>query len=101
MFSLTGIVCEVGMEDRVRQAFRDWAFCNLEWKAPTKIEVPVLSTKERLHLQQLLPTKASPGKSLRKSLGYLIEDDAKKTDDALAQYAAFHRYSPYVMRGVP
>ena len=33
------------------------------------INVPTLSTKERLHLQPLLPSAGS-GKDLRESLGY-------------------------------
>ena len=101
MFTLTGIVCNVDKTESVRQAYRDWEFANLDWDAPTKISVPVLSTMERLHLQRLLPTRTRPGSRLRKRLGYLIEDDCNQTEEALEQYAAFHRYSPYFVRGVP
>ena len=101
MFTLTGIVCDVDKAQSVRRAFRNWEFANLDWSMPTRISVPVLSTKERLHLQRLLPTKTAPGSRLRKRLGYLIEDDLQQTEDALEQYAAFHRYSPYFVRGVP
>ncbi len=101
MFTLTGIVCEIAGRQDVERAFADWAFANLEWGQPKKIAVPVLSTKERLHLQRLLPTTATPGKTLRKGLGYLTENDAQRTEEALEQYAAFHRYSPYFIRGVP
>ena len=101
MFTLTGIVCDVAMIKQVKRAFKDWEFANLNWGHPTKIAVPVLSTQERLHLQRLLPTKTSPGSRLRRRLGYLIEDDIASTDEALEQYAAFHRYSPYFLRGVP
>ena len=101
MFTLTGIVCESARRHKVEQAYGDWEFANLTWNRPIKIAVPVLSTKERLHLQQLLPTKTTPGKMLRKRLGYLIEDDVSQTEAALGQYAAFHRYSPYFIRGVP
>ena len=101
MFTLTGIVCETTKKHEVEQAFIDWEFANLAWDRPKKIAVPVLSTKERLHLQQLLPTKRAPGRRLRKRLGYLIEDNVNQTETALEQYAAFHRYSPYFIRGVP
>ena len=101
MFTLTGIVCDNdGIRD-VKRIFGNWEFANLEWDRPTRIAVPVLSTKERLHLQGFLPTKTNPGSRLHKQLGYLIEDDLDETKDALTQYAAFHRYSPYFMRGVP
>ena len=105
MFTLTGIVGHIGGEDRVKRAYKNWEFANLEWKRPTRISVPVLSTKERLHLQDLLPTetaiRTAPGQELHKRLGYLIEYDQKRTEEALEQYAAFHRYSPYFMRGIP
>ena len=101
MFTLTGIVCETARRHEVEQAFRDWEFANLAWNRPMKIAVPVLSTKERLHLQRLLPTKTAPGRRLRQRLGYLVEESVIETEAALAQYAAFHRYSPYFIRGVP
>ncbi len=101
MFTLTGLVCDVDKTQSVRRAFRNWEFANLDWSKPIRISVPVLSTKERLHLQRILPTKTAAGRRLRKRLGYLIEDDVLKTEDALEQYAAFHRYSPYFVRGVP
>ena len=101
MFTLTGLVCDVGKTQSVRRAFRNWEFANLDWGKPTRISIPVLSTKERLHLQRILPTKTAPGNRLRKRLGYLIEDDIQQTENALEQYAAFHRYSPYFVRGVP
>lgn len=101
MFTLTGIVCDVERTQSIRKAYENWEFANLDWSMPTRISVPVLSTKERLHLQRLLPTKTTPGRRLRRRLGYLIEDDLQQTEDALEQYAAFHRYSPYFLRGVP
>ena len=101
MFTLTGIVCEEGRRTEVERVFTDWAFVNLAWDRPKLIDVPLLSTKERLHLQHLLPCNSIKGEALRKSLGYLIDDDLEKTEEALEQYAAFHRYSPYFVRGVP
>ena len=100
-FTLTGIVCEKDRIHEVKQVFGNWQFSNLDWNQPTKIAVPVLSTKERLHLQSLLPTSTNSGSFLLRQLGYLIEDDVEKSKDALNQYATFYRYSPYFMRGVP
>ena len=101
MFTLTGVVCQAAKRGELEQAFADWEFANLTWDRPKRIDVPVLSTKERLHLQHLLPSTTTPGKTLRESLGYLIHDSIEETEAALEQYAAFHRYSPYVLRGVP
>ena len=101
MFTLTGVICNRDNVNVVYDAYRDWEFANLNWKPPLQISLPVLSTQERLHLQRLLPSKTNIGKRLRKRLGYLIEDDVEETEDALAQYASFHRYSPYFIRATP
>ncbi len=99
--TLTGIVCQSANKSELELAFDDWKFSNLTWGDPKLIDVPVLSTKERLHLQRLLPSSATTGKTLREKLGYLIDNNIPKTEAALQQYADFHRYSPYVLRGVP
>ena len=101
MFTLTGIVCNVGNEESVKTAFDNWDFSNLEWESPTKISVPVLSTKERLHLQNFLPAKSAQGSKLHRRLGYRIEDGLTATEKALEQYAAFHRHAPFFVRGTP
>ena len=101
IFTLTGVVCESARKAEVERVFSDWEFANLTWGLPKLIDVPILSTKERLHLQALLPSGVGAGTKLRKHLDYLIDEDIEKTEAALEQYAAFHRYSPYVLRGVP
>ena len=101
MFTLTGVVCDNGERDKVEQIYEDWEFANLNWGLPRLIDVPVLSTKERLHLQHLLPLRSTTGNTLRHVLGYQIDNGVRKTEASLEQYAAFHRYSPYVLRGVP
>ena len=101
MFTLTGIVSKRSNQWRIKRAFRGWEFANLDWQKPRQIDIPILSTKERLLLQPLLPCINAGGATLREKLGYLIDDDIRKTDEALEQYADFHRYSPYFIRGVP
>ena len=101
IFTLTGVVCQSARRDLVERVFADWEFSNLAWDPPQLIDLPVLSTKERLHLQHLLPSNAAAGRRLREKLGYRIHRGIPKTEAALEQYAAFHRYSPYVLRGVP
>lgn len=96
MFTLTGVVCGAGGEDKLREAFADWEFANLEWGPPTRINVPALSTKERLCLQSLLPTE-TPETTLLERLGYPVDGGR----GALRQYADFHRYAPYFLKGIP
>jgi hypothetical protein len=100
MFTLTGLVCPRTEEANVRRVFATWEFANLDWKKPRRIDVPMLSTKERLHLQHRLPRK-NAGRALRLALGYLIDKDAPSTEFKLAQYATFHRHFPYFMKAIP
>jgi len=101
MFTLTGIVCSRTEEAKVKRTFRTWHLRNLNWDKPRIIDVPTLSTKERLHLQRRLPCKINAGRVLHRALGYLIEDDAPRTEEKLQQYAQFHRYFPYFMKAIP
>jgi hypothetical protein len=101
ILTLTGLVCRRDEEARVRKAFQGWQFANLNWTRPRRVDVPVLSTKERLHLQSRLPCSRGAGRTLRQALGYLIDDDQRSTESKLKQYAEFHRYSPYFIRAVP
>jgi hypothetical protein len=101
MFTLTGIVCRRDEAPRTIAAFRDLQFANFTWEKPRRIDVALLSTKERLHLQRLLPCEHTPGKALREALGYLIDENKAETERKLRQYADFHRYYPYFLRAVP
>jgi hypothetical protein len=101
MFTLTGIVCRRTDESKVKSAFRSWDLRNLSWGTPRLIDVPTLSTKERLHLQRQLPRGNNAGRTLLHALGYLIEDDRPQTEARLQQYADFHHYFPYFMKAIP
>lgn len=100
MFTLTGLVCFRAQEDQVRGYFNNWQFANLHWAKPRRIDVPMLSTKERLHLQHQLP-RSNAGRVLRRALGYLIDEDVRRTEFKLGQYADFHRHFPYFMKAIP
>ena len=100
MFTLTGVVCRGDERGELERAFDGWELANMEWQPPMRIKVPPLSTKERLHLQPLLPA-TRPEITLLRRLGYLIDDDLEETKEALKQYATFDRYEPYFLKGVP
>jgi len=101
ILTLTGVVCkEEGAHD-VQEAFKDWQFANLDWSEPMEIDVPVLTTKERLHLQEHLPCNRDAGRTLREALGYHIDTDSESTEIKLEHYAQFHRQLPYFMKAIP
>jgi len=101
MFTLTGIVCEPADRATIRKCFKGWAFANLNWGRPKRIDVPFLSTKERLHLQRHLPCGQRAGQRLLKTLGYAIDADKRTSASKLKQYADFHRYFPYFVKAIP
>jgi len=101
MFTLTGIVCQRTERKAVREHFRNWPFANLNWNRPKRIDVPFLSTKERLHLQRHLPCTRNAGQRLLKTLGYAIDADKRKSASKLKQYADFHRYFPHFVKAIP
>jgi hypothetical protein len=97
----TGVVWSREDKESIEKAFGNWEFSNQTWNNPRLIDIPNLSTQERLQLQRSLPCTDSPGSVLHSALGYLIGEDESNTKAALAQYAAFHRYFPYLLRGTP
>lgn len=101
MFTLTGVIWSRDDTAAVERAFDSWEFANLTWTGPKLIDIPDLSTKERLLLQRCLPCSGSRGATLLTELGYLIDEDIPQTEAALDQYAAFHRYFPYFLKGIP
>ena len=98
MLSITGMVCNKNDVSEIRRWFKNWAFRNLDWKAPRKIDVPTLSAKERLHLEKKLPPKTKTGRSLARALGYKIDDSDQKHLEKLRQYEEFYQYYPYFAR---
>ena len=95
MLSITGIVCNKSKVSKIRRWFKNW---NLDWAQPRKIDVPTLSTKERLHLEKYLPTKAQTGRSLSRALGYRIDNTESQHLEKLKQYEEFYQYYPYFAR---
>jgi hypothetical protein len=101
MFTLTGIVCQRAEQKAIRSHFKSWPFASLNWGRPKRIDVPFLSTKERLHLQKHLPCERNTGQRLLKVLGYAIDANNRKSAVKLKQYADFHRYFPYFVKAIP
>ena len=69
MVTLAGVLCFDEDAPKIRSLFVDWEHANLDWGPPRLIDVPVLSTQERLHLQRFLPHLDSPGQSCARRWG--------------------------------
>ena len=102
ILTVTGIVCSSEVTwIHSEEAFDGWHFANLDWREPKIIDVPILSTKERLRLQEKLPCEGDAGKTLLEALGYELDGGADGTMRQLEQYSQFHRYYPHFIRAVP
>ncbi len=96
MLSITGIVCNKDEISKIRQWFKNWEFRNLGWDDPRRIDVPILSIKERLHLEKYLP--AETDSSLSQALEYKIDNTESQHLEKLKQYEKFYQYHPYFAR---
>ena len=95
IYTFTGIVTTPSNITSTKDKLRHLWYSNLSWrKNPLNIDIPILSTKERLHLQPSLPCN---GGELKRLLGYKIGDDSLKQ---LKQYSDFYREYPYFIRGI-
>lgn len=101
MLTFTCMVCPEEHRGAIRGQFRQWRFRNLDWGKPRKIDVPFLRTKERLRLQEFLPCERRAGSVLVKALGYIIDEDRRKSVAKMSQHADFHGYYPYLVRAIP
>ena len=61
-----------------------------------RINVPILSTQERLHLQRYLPAQK---RKLVRHMKYKI--DGSNSNNQMKQYADFYRQYPYFIKAVP
>jgi hypothetical protein len=104
MLSITGLICLEADYDLLVQHFRDHCdYFSEDFEKINEIDVPSLTTKERLHLDRILPTQSSDGKAAIKRLGYLIEGDGSKEASRrkMEQYEKFYRLYPYFGKVVP
>ena len=96
MYSLTGIVYDTNFLSELIKLFKDvkWDHENLNWNAPYRIDVPILSVKERLHLERHLPVIQKTGANLQNALGYKIDDSITSSKRKFKQYQEYYDYYP-------
>ncbi|MBA7534162.1 hypothetical protein ES705_26408 [subsurface metagenome] len=104
MLSITGMICNVNERDSLEQHFRNhFAYYSSNNDEIDEIDVPNLTTKERLHLESILPTAKANGEACVKSLGYLVEGDGseKSSKKKMEQFEKYYRLYPYFGKIVP
>jgi hypothetical protein len=104
MLSMTGLICLINERDSLARHFREHCvFYSSDPDDVDEIDVPSLTTKERLHLDRILPTCQLNGEKCVKRLGYLIEGDGaeKASRKKMQQYEKYYRLYPYFGKVVP
>jgi len=104
MLSVTGVFCEEEDRERLLEHFKRTCPLYLSnSETVDEIDVPVLTTKERLHLEGLLPTRDCDGISCLRGLGYLIEGDDSKvlSTRKMKHYEKYYRLYPYFAKLLP
>lgn len=95
IYTFTGVIADMDSAADVRQSISHLKYANTGWrKNPKLINIPVLSSKERLHLQADLPCK---GGQLQKNLGFKIGANSL---EQLKQYAEYYKEYPYFIQGI-
>lgn len=95
MLSITGAVLKNTEEKTFMQRFSKTPFATADWmKSPMEINLPILTPKERLHLNKQLPIAHNPGKKLMKQLGFSIEPKSETCEHEMEMYNRFYRYYP-------
>ncbi|HEY2712968.1 MAG TPA: O-methyltransferase [Chthoniobacterales bacterium] len=100
MVSVTGVVCLRTSMKTVRETLKHVRFSGFDWSEPVEINVPALSVKERLHLEEHLPVANGKiaGDELEPALGYRIDRTDSGSKRQLTQYALYHREYPQFVR---
>jgi len=90
MVTFTGIVLENhNDEKRIKKEFKDLNFVNFAWDKPSIINIPELTTKEILKINQLLPSKKAK-KQLIEKFNFIFDDAESEIDS----YISFYKYYP-------
>jgi hypothetical protein len=99
MVTATGIAApRRQIENLLRGAISRWPFASLNWNQPLAIEVPELTLKERIHINQLLPKHQDDPLAIQRKLGFPIEKSVEDGLRKLRNYLSFQRHYPHFAR---
>lgn len=99
MLTVTGILGETQEVKRVVNAARisDWHFA-AKSNRPREINVPDLTPKERIHINQMLPRCQEKPELITRKLRFQLDPDPDVDRKKLSQYVDFYRHYPHFGR---
>lgn len=97
MLTLTGIVGKRPNLANIVSAHNlaTWDFTRLGWDDPVAIEVPELTIKERIHVNQLLPKYENDIPFIHRKLGFQVDKKTEESERKLRNYVSFQRHYPH------
>ena len=99
MLTVTGILDETGAIDAAlsQTVLAEWQYFAKDWNDLRRINMPELTVKERIHINQLLPG-TSEAAAIQDKLGFQVDERAEVSLDKLRNYAEFYRHFPQFVR---
>ncbi|UVL33023.1 hypothetical protein LOY43_18840 [Pseudomonas sp. B21-041] len=100
MLTVTGILLhENEIQNFLEQSrLPFWSFFNPTCVVPTSISVPVLSTRERVHIESLLPEAGAD--DIQRALDYYTASTEKISKEEMGNFVNFYRMFPWYSRVV-
>lgn len=93
MITLTSIIIDDDKtEGEIKDLLRKYDYINFTWDNPCRIQVPELTTKEILHINNSLPIKRSI-KQIEKKFSFAFQNSTD-LEEAIRCYAAYYKYYP-------
>jgi hypothetical protein len=104
MLSKTGLLCRQAELARMKALFaRHCSYYQTDAEGVDEIDVPALTTKERLYLERVLPSVRGDGTACSQRLDYLIEGDGSELASRrkMQQYEKYYKLYPHFGKIMP
>ncbi|HDL7342918.1 TPA: hypothetical protein PXN25_003831 [Yersinia enterocolitica] len=102
MLTLTCIVLENSDQEEAnflnKSRIRNWLFYDGVWRIPKNINVPVMSVKERIHVEALLPEASA--EDINNELGYFIGNTSSAANIDLKNFIEYYKIVPWYSKVV-
>jgi len=95
MITLTAIIVDnLEMEVEIKKCLKPLSYVNFDWNNPCSIQVPALTAKEIIHINNILPTEdQDPIKTIQDNFGFAFHD-VDKPNQAISSYVSYYKYYP-------
>ena len=71
-----------------------WPYFSKDWANVCMINMPELTLKERIHINQLLPRDAGKALQIQDALGFQVDESKEVSLDKIRNYTEYYRHFP-------